>query len=162
MNISIIAAMAENRVIGLSNKMPWHLPADLKHFKALTVGKSIIMGRNTFESIGKALPQRRNIVVTRNPDYQAEGCDIAHSLDDALTLCANEAEIMIIGGAQLYQQCLPIATRMYLTIIHHRFEGDTYFPEFDKNHWQVAHHEKHDPDTKNPYNYTFLTYQKRV
>jgi dihydrofolate reductase len=134
--ISLIVAMAHNRVIGKDNGMPWHLPADLKHFKAVTLGKPVIMGRKTFESIGKALPKRRNLVVSRNPDYQAPGCEVIHSLEAALALVKDVPEVCIIGGAQLFEEALPQADRLYLTFIDLHVEGDTFFPDWNTIHWK--------------------------
>ena len=129
--ISLIVAHDKNRVIGYNNAMPWHLPGDLQYFKAVTMGKPIIMGRKTFESIGRPLPGRRNIVITRNSDYRAQGIETVSSLQEALRLVGDEPEIMVIGGEQIFTQCLPIADRLYVTLINHEFEGDTYFPQYD-------------------------------
>lgn len=132
--ISLIVAHDENRVIGLNNKMPWHLPGDLQYFKEQTMAKPMIMGRKTFESIGRALPGRRNIVITRNAEYTAEGIETVGSLQQALALVKDAPEIMIIGGEQIFTQALPLADRLYITEIHHEFEGDTYFPAYEG--WQ--------------------------
>lgn len=129
--ISLIVAHDVNRVIGLNNEMPWHLPGDLAYFKKMTMGKPIIMGRNTFESIGRPLPGRRNIVITRNKAYSAEGIEVVHSLEEALTLVQAEPEIMIIGGQQIFTEALPMADRLYITKIDHSFEGDTFFPAYE-------------------------------
>ena len=129
MKISIIVAMADKRVIGHDNRLPWHLPADLKHFKATTMGKPIIMGRKTWESIGRPLPGRTNIVVTRDPRYTADGCVVVHSIDAALQACSGNEEVMVIGGAEFYRQVLPEASTLYLTLVHDEFEGDALFPE---------------------------------
>ena len=134
--LSLIVAAGEHNEIGKDGRMPWHLPADLKHFKEVTLGKPVIMGRRTHESIGKALPGRRNIVVTRNASYTAEGCEIAHSLREALEFAGNKTEIMIIGGAALYRETLPLAERIYLTRVAGRFEADTYFPALNPKEWQ--------------------------
>jgi dihydrofolate reductase len=158
--ISIIAAMAENRVIGQDNKMPWHLPADLRHFKALTVGKPIIMGRKTWESLPGLLPDRPHIVVTSDTDYRAKGCTLVHSIDEALAAAGDVPEVMIVGGGAFYAQLLPRADRLYLTIIHAEFEGDTLFPEYDPSQWQETERESHSPDDKNPYAYTFITLER--
>jgi len=131
MNISIIAAMGSNRVIGYENRLPWELPEDLQHFKALTLHKPIIMGRKTYDSIGKPLPKRQNIILTRDNAFQANGCDIVHSIDEAVEIAEDKSEIMIIGGAHLYEQCLPLANVLYLTLVHQDYTGDTYFPPFD-------------------------------
>lgn len=136
--ISLIVAHDEQRVIGYENGMPWHLPGDLKYFKEQTMGKPIIMGRKTFESIGKPLPGRRNIVITRNNSYSAEGVEIVASLDEALSLVGNVPEIMIIGGEQIFRLALPIADRLYVTVIHYSFKGDTFFPEYEGEFVEVS------------------------
>ncbi len=157
--ISLVAAMAKNRVIGLDNKMPWHLPADLKHFKAVTMSKPIIMGRKTFESIGRALPGRRNIVISRNTNFVAEGCELVHSIDAAIAATQDEQEIMIIGGGFLYQQMIKHADRLYLTFIDLDIAGDTCFPAFEDLNLTQIDSESHASDEKNPYPYQFVTYQ---
>lgn len=129
--ISLIVVHDENRVIGYDNNMPWHLPGDLNYFKQQTMGKPIIMGRKTFESIGRPLPGRKNIVISRNPFYCAEGVLVVPSLQEALTLAGDVPEIMVIGGEQIFRLALPLAERLYITKIHHTFEGDTYFPEYE-------------------------------
>ncbi len=157
-HLSLIVAMDENRLIGNDNQLPWHLPADLAFFKRTTMGKPIIMGRKTFESIGKALPGRRNIVITRDPDFTASGCEIVNSIDAALHCCAADEEVMLIGGASLYQQTIDQATRMYITRIHHRFEGDTWFPEFDHSDWKIENQEDFDADQDNALAYSFVKF----
>lgn len=159
MKISIIAAMDENRVIGYQGQMPWHLPADLKHFRQITMGKPIIMGRKTYESIGKPLDGRTNIIVTRNPGFQAPDCTVTHSLEEALQAAASEnpQEAVIIGGGNLYTQALPLADTLYLTQIQEQFNGDTYFPAWEPQQWQTLESTDHNPDAKNPYAYRFLT-----
>ncbi|ATP40093.1 dihydrofolate reductase [Solibacillus sp. R5-41] len=132
--ISLIVAHDKNYVIGYENSMPWHLPGDLQYFKEMTMGKPIIMGRKTFESIGRPLPGRRNIVITRNADYEAQGVEVVGSLDEALLLVKDVEEIMIIGGAQIFEQAMTIADKLYITVIHHEFNGDTYFPKYEQ--WQ--------------------------
>ncbi len=141
--LALIAARARNGVIGLDNRMPWHLPEDLAYFKRVTLGKPVVMGRKTFESIGRPLPGRLNIVVTRNPDWQAVGVQVAHSLDAALALAAAAApeEIMLIGGAELYRQALPQADVLYLTEIDAEFAGDAFFPGFDPADWRIDREE---------------------
>ena len=129
--ISLIVAHDKNRVIGYENSMPWHLPGELKYFKEMTMGKPIIMGRKTFESIGRPLPGRRNIVITRNTDYDAEGIEIVGSLEEAVALVKDAPEIMIIGGAQIFEQAMSIADKLYVTVIDHEFPGDTYFPSYE-------------------------------
>ncbi|MAZ67019.1 MAG: type 3 dihydrofolate reductase [Kangiellaceae bacterium] len=158
MIVSMIAAMARNRVIGKDNKMPWHLPADLQFFKRSTMGKPIVMGRKTYESIGKALPGRMNIVISRDREFEADGICVLHDMEEALGFAANHAEggeIMIIGGGHLYQQCLPIANRLYITEINAAVEGDTHFPDYMQYAWQQTFEEKHGADDKNPYPYCF-------
>jgi len=159
MIISLIVAMANNRVIGKDNKMPWHLPADLAHFKKITMGKPIIMGRKTYESIGRALPGRRNIVITRQ-NITLAGCDVFHSLDDALGAVADESEVMIIGGGYLYQRALALAERLYLTLIDLNVDGDTFFPAWNENEWKEIANEQHSSNEKNPYAYRFVTLEK--
>jgi dihydrofolate reductase len=158
--ISLIAAMSENRVIGINNKLPWHLPADLRHFRRLTTGHPVIMGRRNYESIGKPLPDRTNIVVTRNPDYRAAGCLVTHSLDDAMNSAGNDSEIFIIGGAEIYRQAFDRANRIFITLIHARIEGDTYFPEFEGPPWREISRERHERDENNPYSFSFLIYER--
>ncbi len=157
MRISIVVAMDENRLIGVDNCLPWRLPADLKHFKSVTMGKPILMGRKTHESIGRVLPGRSNIVVTRDPDYQAEGCLVAHNIDDAVGLAGDAAELMVIGGAEFYEQCLPRAQRIYLTQVHSSFEGgDSWFPHLVRDQWRELEREDHFPDADNPHAYSFI------
>ncbi|QLH42162.1 MAG: dihydrofolate reductase [Coxiellaceae bacterium] len=161
MNISIIVAMANNQVIGRNNQLPWHMPADLKHFKALTTGKPIIMGRKTYESIGRPLPNRRNIVITRQTDWQAAGCEVVHSLQAALMLVKDCAEVMIIGGGIIFQEALPIANRLYLTLIHHDFVGDAYFPALNSDEWHETDRIDSAADDANPYAYSFITLERQ-
>lgn len=155
---SLIAAMDKNRLIGSNNNLPWHLPADLAFFKRKTLGKPIIMGRKTFESIGKALPGRRNIVVTRDAQFNAADCELVDSIDAALELCRDEAEIMLIGGASLYRQFIARATCMYITRIDHEFSGDTWFPEFDESEWKVENRQDFEADHCNKYPYSFIKF----
>lgn len=162
MKISIIAAVSQNGIIGNNNSLIWHLPADLQFFKKKTTGHTIIMGRNTFESIGggRPLPNRISIIISRNVDYKVpEGCLIAHSLDAAIALAKHETELFICGGEQIYALALPIASYMYLTRIHHSFEGDTRFPEFNKMQWQCKESIRHQADEKNKYDYSFELYR---
>ena len=161
----MIAALAENHVIGLDNKMPWHLPADLKHFKAMTLGKPIIMGRKTWDSLGRPLPGRLNLVVSRQPDLQLEGAETFSSLDDALQRAEAWAreqdadEIMLIGGAQLYIQALERAQRLYLTRIEASPEGDAFFPQFEENQWQRIENQAHPASGESPA-YRFETWTR--
>lgn len=159
--ISIIAAMAENRAIGINNSLPWHLPADLRHFRQLTIGHHVIMGRRNYESIGKPLPDRHNIVVTRNPEYRAPGCQVKNSLEKALRDIQNDPEIFIIGGAEIYRQALSVADRIYLTLVHAEINGDIYFPEFDMRDWKETIRTRHEADERNSYPYSFVTYDRK-
>jgi len=161
MRISAIAAMSENRVIGLNNQMPWHLPADLKHFKTITLGYPILMGRKTFDSIGRPLPDRCNVVITRDVDFVAPGCVTANSIDTALSAVSYSNEIFVIGGAALFQQMLPQISRLYLTVIHHEFQGDTFFPEINPAEWNKLSHEDHVADGENAYAYSFLVLERK-
>lgn len=158
--ISLIAAWDENGVIGNKGAMPWHLPADLKHFKALTLGKPILMGRRTFEAIGKPLPGRRNLVLTRSADFEADGVEVFYTLDDAFWACADCDEIMVIGGGELYRQALPMADRLYLTRIHAELDGDTFFPDFDESQWKLVEETRRESDARNAYALSFRTFMR--
>lgn len=164
MHISIITAIGANGVIGRDNDLPWRLPADLRFFKAMTLGKPCLMARRTFESLGGGLRGRTNIVLTRNPDYNPDGAIVVHTIDDGLRAAEENLgegdEIMILGGATLYEEILPCVDRMYITRIHHEFEGDTYFPEFDEGQWVEVAREDHQPDEKNAYAYSFVTLER--
>lgn len=160
--ISMIVAMAKNRLIGQDNQMPWHLPDDLKYFKAQTLNKPILMGRKTFESIGaKPLPKRRNIVITRDKDFQADGVEIFHDLKHALNALQTCDEIMIIGGAQIYQQMLPNAQRLLITEVDIELNGDAYFPEWDHQAWSEVKRQPHSIDEHHAYAFDFVEYIKR-
>ncbi len=162
MTLSLIWAMADNRVIGIENRLPWKLPADMKWFRQNTMGKPIIMGRLTFESFGaKPLPGRRNIIISRNPSYTADGIEVYTSLEDALQSTQNNEETMIIGGMSLYKQALPLADRLYMTLIHANVEGDAWFPEFDLHEWQETARNDFPADEKNPHAYSFITLDKQ-
>ncbi|RMH36743.1 MAG: type 3 dihydrofolate reductase [Gammaproteobacteria bacterium] len=154
--VSLVCAMTRNRVIGRENQMPWHLPADLAHFKRVTLGKPVVMGRRTFESIGRPLPGRHNIVLTRDHTFSAPGASVVHSLDDAIQLAGEAEEIMIIGGANLYAQALPISERMYLTLIEAELEGDAYFPTWSTDDWEIETETFRPADEKNAFNLRFL------
>jgi len=155
--ISLIAAADHNRVIGRDGELPWHLPEDLKRFRNLTLEKPIIMGRRTHESIGKPLDKRTNIVLTTQPDFRAEGCQVVHTIKEAVNICDDAEEIMIIGGESIFQAFLPRADRLYLTIIHQTFEGDTYIPRLQLNEWFLTGYEHHSTDTSElPYSYFTL------
>ncbi|MEQ1528555.1 MAG: dihydrofolate reductase [Methylococcales bacterium] len=157
MKISLIVAMAENRAIGLNNQMPWHLSADLKRFKQITMGAPILMGRNTFESIGRPLPGRTNIIISTNPHYQQSGCLLANSIEQALTIAGDLAEqVFIIGGATLYEATLSRADLIYLTQIHQDFPGDTFFPEIDTNQWLEIDREDINSDDSVAFRYSFI------
>lgn len=156
--ISLIVAMANNRVIGKNNQMPWHLPADLQHFKTITLGKPIIMGRKTYESIGRPLPGRKNIVISHNSNYKLDGCETVTSLEKALKLVNNFEEVMIIGGGFLYAQTLHHANKLYLTFIDLDIDGDTIFPDFEKLNIKEVKRDKYLKDEKNIYNYEFVEY----
>lgn len=159
--ISLIAAMAKNRIIGKDNDMPWHMPADLKHFKAVTMGRPVVMGRKTFDSIGRPLPGRQNVVITRNEDWQHDGVLVAHSKEQALAFLKDAEEIMIIGGGHVYEQFLPLATHLYLTFIDLDVDGDTQFPDWTQvASWQQIDSEKHQADEKNIHDYQFVTLKR--
>jgi dihydrofolate reductase len=180
MKLSIIAALSTNNVIGRGNALPWHLPADLKRFKALTMGHHLIMGRKTYESVGRPLPGRTNVIVTRDPDWNAMAAAatplaasfeadpktsapviVVRSLEEALDLAKDDAEPFIAGGAQIFEQTLHRASRMYLTRVHVEIEGDAYFPDFDDvAEWQLVDSEHREPDEKHAYAYSFLTYDR--
>jgi dihydrofolate reductase len=154
--------MAENRVIGVNNTLPWRLPADLRHFRQLTTGHHVIMGRRNYESIGRPLPDRTNIVVTRNRDYRAPGCEVRHSLEEALRDASGDPEVFVIGGAEIYRQALDKADRIYLTLVHADVPGDTFFPEFDARDWNEISCARHEADEKNPYACSFVTYDRKT
>jgi len=159
--VNLIVAWGHNRVIGRAGKLPWHLPADLRHFRQTTMGHPIVMGRRTWESIGRALPGRRNIVITRNPAWSAPGCESARGLGAALAMCAGEAEVFVIGGAQLFAEALPLAQRLFLTEIDADFDGDTFFPPFDPAGWRETAREHPQPDAGRPYGIDFVTLENR-
>lgn len=161
MKISIIAALGQNNVIGKDNKLPWHLPADFKRFKQLTMGKPIILGSRTFESIGKPLPGRINIILTRNNCSRRPDVLFASSLEEAVALSQNHEELMICGGASVYKQFLPLATKMYLTLIHQAFQGNVFFPEYNKEEWQEVERIDNEADDDNPYPYSFVVLTKK-
>ncbi|MDD2777011.1 MAG: dihydrofolate reductase [Gallionella sp.] len=158
--ISLIAAMAKNHTIGINNTLPWRIPADLQHFKRLTLGHHILMGRKTFDSIGKPLPQRTTVVITRNPELQIEGCLMANSLEAAIAACAGETEIFIVGGAEIYAQALPYADTLYLTEIQQDVVGDAHFPAFKLSEWQEVSREAHQQETPQTLLYHFACYQR--
>ncbi|MFH1656549.1 MAG: dihydrofolate reductase [Candidatus Nealsonbacteria bacterium] len=162
MIISIISAVADNMIIGNNNSLPWDMPADLKYFKEITLNKSVIMGARTFESIGKALPNRKNIILSDNPNYKVKGCVVVDSIKNALKEVGENEEVFIAGGASIYKQFLPITNKLYLTFIHHNFEGDVYFPEIDKNNWKEIKRIDNEPDEKNKYSYSFVIFERKI
>lgn len=163
MIISMIAAMDKNHVIGADNDMPWHLPDDLKFFKAKTLGKTVVMGRKTFESIGcRPLPKRRNLVVSRNADYQALGAEVFTSVEAALQTCQSEVEVVIMGGGQLYQKMLPQADKLYVTLIDAEVSGDTFFPKWSDAEWSEEERLSHPIDDKHAYAFDFVTLAKNI
>jgi len=159
--ISILVAMSRNRTIGINNTLPWRCPEDLKHFKSLTMGHHMIMGRKTFDSIGRPLPGRTTIVVTRDRNLKIEGCLIAHSLPEAIAACAEDDEVFIVGGADIYAQSLSFAKKLYATEIQQDVEGDAHFPHFDNSEWQEISREKRMQDMPQPLTFHFVTYKKR-
>ncbi|WP_368043860.1 dihydrofolate reductase [Thalassolituus sp.] len=168
MKLSMIVAVAENGVIGRNNALPWYLPNDLKYFKQTTMGKPVIMGRKTYESIGKPLPGRTNIVITRQADYQPEGVKVVSSVEaarelaESVCLIDGQEEAMIMGGAEIYTLALPHTDRLYLTEVHADVEGDAFFPEYDKSLWQEVAREDFAAEGPNPYNYSFVVYEAKA
>lgn len=167
MKVSLIVAMAENGVIGINNKLPWYLPEDLKYFKQVTMGKPIVMGRKTYESIGRPLPGRTNIVISRNSDWPIpQGVQLVASIEEAITLAETIAvidgsdELMIIGGAQIYSAAFHLADRLYLTKVHSEVKGDAYFEGFNDAEWHLMGEQRHEPSGNNPYAYSFCVYQR--
>ncbi|MCH8921850.1 MAG: dihydrofolate reductase [Planctomycetes bacterium] len=160
--LSVIVAMSENRLIGRGGDLPWHLSADLRRFRRLTTGHAIIMGRKTYESIGRPLLERRSIVITRQADYMAEGIETAGSFNAALALVAGDEEAFVIGGAEVFREALPRAGRLYLTLVHAELEGDVYLPPFDKDEWTLTSEERNAADERNDFDYSFLVYERRV
>lgn len=164
--LSAVVAMSDNHIIGKENKLPWHMPADMRHFKQITSGHLVLMGRKTYESIGKPLPNRTNIVLTRNPHYQAEGCMVVTSIIDALHFAEqqskNNSEIFVIGGSEIYHLLMPYFDRIYLTIIHHDFEGNIYFPAVEMRNWQETKRIDCKADSENPYNYSFVWLERKA
>ncbi|QTE23883.1 dihydrofolate reductase [Polaribacter cellanae] len=160
--ITIIAAIAKNNALGKNNDLIWHLPADLKRFKKVTTGHHILMGRNTFESIGKPLPNRTTIIITRNNNYFKDGCFVANSIEEAIELAKDDSEIYIIGGAQIYKQAIAnnLVDQLDITLVHHEFKADVYFPEIDPKVWKEVSREDFKADDKNKYDYSFVSYQK--
>ncbi|MGZ8257203.1 MAG: dihydrofolate reductase [Gallionella sp.] len=160
MKISILVAMTQNRTIGINNTLPWRCPEDLKHFKALTMGHHMIMGRKTFDSIGKPLPGRTTVVISRDASLKIDGCLVAHSLSQAIELCGNDSEIFVVGGAQIYAQTLPLADTLYITEIQQAVDGDAHFPEFDNTLWQEIKRESRSQADPQVLHYHFVQYQR--
>lgn len=162
--ITIIAAISNNNALGKNNDLIWHLPADLKRFKEITSGHHILMGRNTFESIGKPLPNRTTIIITRNESYFKDGCLIASSLEEAIELAKEDEQIFIIGGAQVYKYAIEnnIVDTLDITLVHHKFEADVFFPEIDLKIWEEVSREDFKADEKNKFDYSFLRFQKKT
>ena len=152
--------MAKNRVIGAGNAIPWHLPEELKRFKRITLGHHIIMGRKTWESIGRLLPGRTTVIVTRNQDYAAPGAKVAHTLDTAIALCAGDSEIFVIGGGELYRAALPKADRLYLTVVDAEPAGDTRMPDFDDAHWKIVDTRRFSKDERHAHDYRFEVHDR--
>jgi|SRR5690606_32895561 len=158
--ITLIVAAAENNAIGKDNQMPWHLPDDFKYFKKTTLEHSVVMGRKTFESIGKPLPERRNIVLTRDQNYVNPDVDVANSIQDVLTYCRDEREIFVIGGANLYEQTLSLASRVLMTRVHTVINGDAFFPELPESEWKLISQEDHLKDERHAFDYTFEVWER--
>jgi dihydrofolate reductase len=160
--ISFIVAMDDTGAIGKNNNLPWHLPEDLKFFKRVTMGHPIAMGRKTYESIGRPLPGRENVIITRNPAYTCEGCTVFYSVSDFIAWCERSMdEIFVIGGAEIFKETFEFADRLYITHIHHEFSGDTFFPEFAQSDWEIKSRTQGIKDEKNPYHYEFCLYERK-
>jgi dihydrofolate reductase len=160
--ITIIAAIAKNNALGKNNQLIWHLPADLIRFKKTTLHHYVIMGRKTFESLNKPLPNRTTVIVTRNKNYKADGCIVVHSLKDALEVSKNEENIFILGGAKIYEQAIKVADVLDITLVHYKFEADVFFPEIDKTIWKENSRQDFKADEKNKYDYSFVTYTRKT
>lgn len=161
MTVTIVVAIGENNAIGKDNQLLWYLPKDLRHFKTITNGHTVIMGRKTFESVGKPLPNRRNLIITRNKELLIEGAEVLHTIEEALALCKEDGEVFIIGGAEIYKMAMKHTDKIYLTVVHENFEADAFFPEIDKNIWMETASEKHLPDEKNNLSFTFSTLERK-
>jgi dihydrofolate reductase len=158
--VSLVAAMAENRIIGRSGGLPWHLPDDLQHFKRLTVDHTVIMGRKTYDEMKRPLANRRNVVITRNREFHPRGVTVVPSLDEALALGATEREVFVIGGGEIFREALPRAGRIYLTVVHAQIDGDTWFPEFESDGWVLEEEVDHPADDRHAWPFTFRTYRR--
>ncbi len=161
MIVTFVVAAAANNAIGKDNQLLWKLPTDLKHFKTITSGHTIVMGRKTFDSMGKPLPNRRNIVITRNPDLKIEGAEVTQSLAEVLERCKKDGEVFVIGGAEIYKEALERTNRIYLTRVHKAFDGDAYFPDLDPKKWVEVAREDHQADEKNPIDFSFITLESK-
>ncbi|MFV2057253.1 MAG: dihydrofolate reductase [Thiohalomonadales bacterium] len=162
MSISIILAMSQNNVIGINNSLPWKLPADMRWFRKNTLGKTILMGRKTFESFGaKALPERRNLIVSSAVDYKAQGAEVFSSLTSAFAAVSEDDELMVMGGSTIYQQCLPLCQTIYLTTVHANIDGDAYFPTIDKSSWIERYSEHCETDERHAYRYSFFILDRK-
>ena len=159
--ITLIAAVAENNALGKNNQLLWHLPDDFKRFKNLTSGHYIIMGRKTFESFPKPLPNRTHVIITRQKDYQPEGCIVVNSLEDAIAVCPDNEEVFVIGGGEIYNQAIAVAHKIDITKVHHAFEADTFFPDINLAEWQLVFEEFHPKDEKHLFDFTFQTYKRK-
>ncbi len=158
---TLIAAIANNNALGKDNDLIWHLPADLIRFRHTTTGHHILMGRNTYESIGKPLPNRTSVIITRNANYKAEGCIVVTSLEAALEIAKEDSSPFVIGGAQIYREAINLVDQLDITEVHHDFEADVFFPEIDSSVWKETRRERFEADAKNPYAYSFVSYQRR-
>jgi dihydrofolate reductase len=158
---TLIAAIANNNALGKDNDLIWHLPADLIRFRHTTTGHHILMGRNTYESIGKPLPNRTSVIITRNANYKAEGCIVVTSLEAALEIAKEDSSPFVIGGAQIYREAINLVDQLDITEVHHDFEADVFFPEIDSSVWKETRRERFEADAKNPYPYSFVSYQRR-
>ena len=161
MTISIIVALSENNVVGINNQLPWKLSADLKRVRGLTMGHHIIMGRKTYESIGRPLPGRVNVVITRNTDFKADGCIIVSSLNEAFKISKSDPEVFIFGGGEIFREALPQVSKIYMTKVHHSLEGDTHFPILNSQEWKELERTEFKADEKNEYDYSFLTLERK-
>jgi dihydrofolate reductase len=161
MTLSCVLAFGENRGLGFGNKLPWHLPDDLKRFKEITRGHSVIMGRKTYESMGRLLPERKNIIITRDTSYKVEGAKIMHSIEEAIEEVKNEEEAFVIGGGEIIKLALPYLDRMYLTHVEANFPADSFFPEIDWGEWRMVSEELHPKDERHPYNFIYKVYEKK-
>lgn len=161
MSLSIIVALSENHVIGSGNQLPWKLSADLKRVKALTMGHHLIMGRKTYESIGRPLPGRTNVIITRNNAYSPEGCVVVNSLSEALSVAKDDPEVFVFGGGEIFREALPLVNKIYLTIVHCTIDGDTHFPELNLSDWTELDRQEFKADEKNQYDYSFVTLQRK-